>query len=348
MADKPENKGKGSGLGLDRLGLTSMSAFLKARPASPAGEAGMIDLDRIEIDPQNVRKRYSPTGLKELEESIDGRGGVISPVVLRPDPDREGHYIVSQGNRRVQAAKKRGMKQILAVVNDDFQRIDQVIENIQREGLHMLDLADFIAEGLAGGMKQKDLARVMGKSEAFVSQYQQLRRLSEVLRGAVERGVFSDVSTVLLLAGLEKRHPEAVAEFVAGSEAISRNDVKRLKERLEGEGGGEGTAPVGPDGGERSVVKSPLRSRFEVGEAESLRGAERPETGGDGTEPLRLHRPVIRVRKGEHRGVLVLNMKGKTDQHVWIRYDNDLRGKAGLAEVPLKSLEFLALEEGRK
>lgn len=346
MSDKPANKAKGGGLGLDRMGLTSLSAFFKTQDAPTAAAATMIDLERIEIDPQNVRKRYSKTGLKELEESVEGRGDIISPVVLRPNPDREGHYIVSQGNRRVQVAKKRGMKQVLAIVSDDFRRIDQVIENIQREGLHMLDLADFVSECLAGGMKQKDIARVLGKSEAFVSQHQQLQKLSERLRTAVERGVFSDVSTVLLLAGLEKKYPEAVADFLGREDTISRNDVKRLRERLEGGGTfpASGAAPGRP-GAYNSGVDgaSPRRS-------EGTEAAATTEPGAGGIaplEPVRLRKPLIRVKKGGHGAVLVLTMKGKTDQHVWIKYDNFLRGKEGLAEVPLKGLEFLSLEEGQ-
>jgi len=108
--------------------------------------------------------------LDELAKSI-AQNGLLIPVMVRPS---ENHYELICGNRRVEACKKLGWKQIPAIIiemNDKEAFIASLVENIQRETLDPIQEAkaynDFVQKYGWGGVTE--LARLIGKSEPYVS-----------------------------------------------------------------------------------------------------------------------------------------------------------------------------------
>jgi len=101
-----------------------------------------IPLERIRESATNPRGVFDETKLRELADNIQLHG-VLQPVLLRPAPDAaDGMYELVAGARRFRASKLAGKSTIPSTVRDLSNsecREIQLIENLQREGIHELD-----------------------------------------------------------------------------------------------------------------------------------------------------------------------------------------------------------------
>ncbi len=98
-------------------------------------------------------------------------------------------------HRRFRAVKVAGLTRLPAFVDlHDFDDIDQVIENVQRENLTVREVADFIGRKLSVGMTQADLAAMLGKSKAWVSQHVRNARTARPRCGGRSDRKSSDVT----------------------------------------------------------------------------------------------------------------------------------------------------------
>ena len=212
---------QGSGLDLSSLGDLASMLQAPLDAAQPSGAPMLVDLDRIREDEGNFRTQGNPgftdESIAELAESMGEGRGVKSPLSLRPDPDAAGHYIINHGHRRYRAAKLAGLKQVPAFVDEGFDKFDQVIENIQREALTPREIADFIGSAQAEGHSLTDIARLLGKSKAFVSQHVALLDLPKPVAKAFQQGQVKDVTLVNELARAHRENPQAVEETLAQS-----------------------------------------------------------------------------------------------------------------------------------
>jgi ParB/RepB/Spo0J family partition protein len=152
------------------------------------------------------RKHLDKAGLNELAESIRS-AGVINPILVRilGAENSTPEFEVVAGERRVLAAKSAGLTEIPAMVKDltDQEVIElQLIENLQREGLHELAEAEgYEALQEKHGYSVDDLVVKVGKSKAYVYSRLKLLELSKEARAAFYSGGLS-ASSALLLARL--------------------------------------------------------------------------------------------------------------------------------------------------
>lgn len=144
------------------------------------------------------RKHFDKAAIAELAGSIKLHG-ILVPVIARPV---NGHFELVAGERRYIAAKTAGVKTINADVRTltDEQVLEiQLIENLQREGLH--ELAE--AEGYEGlhklGHSAEEIADKVGKSKAYVYARMKLIALCSKARKAFYEGRIN-ASIALLLA----------------------------------------------------------------------------------------------------------------------------------------------------
>jgi len=151
------------------------------------------------------RARFTKEALAELADSIR-RVGVLQPIVVRPRPVAGGFapkYELVAGERRWQAAKLAGQTEIRASVcalSPEQVLEVQLIENLQREGLHELEEA----EGYGELMKLKKInadavADMVGKSRSYVYARIKLLALCPEARKAFYAGEL-DASTALEIA----------------------------------------------------------------------------------------------------------------------------------------------------
>lgn len=173
-----------------------------------------IPLDRLKPSRTHIqalrRQRFDKAALAELAESIK-KVGILQPLVGRPAyrspcinhmPDDPTHEIVA-GERRYLAAKLAGLATVpvnVAELTDEQVLEIQLIENLQREGLHALEEA----EGYEELMELKSInadavAAMVGKSRSYVYARTKLLALCPEARKAFYAGAL-DASKALLIA----------------------------------------------------------------------------------------------------------------------------------------------------
>lgn len=146
------------------------------------------------------RQRFTKESIAELAESMKGVG-VLEPILVRPRAD--GTHEIVAGERRMRGADKAGLTMIPAIVRElsDHQVLEvQLVENLQREGLHELEEA----EGYEELMKLKKVdanavAAMVGKSRSYVYARTKLLGLGADARKAFYAGAL-DASTALEIA----------------------------------------------------------------------------------------------------------------------------------------------------
>lgn len=166
------------------------------------------------------RARFDKKALEDLAESVR-KVGVLQPIVVRPHPAPSGavKYEIVAGERRWCAARIAGLQSIYArtaPLSDDQVIEVQLIENLQREGLHELEEA----EGYGELMRLKKisaevLAELVGKSRGYVYARTKLLALCPEARKAFYDGAL-DASRALLIAriGHHNTQREALKDLI--------------------------------------------------------------------------------------------------------------------------------------
>ena len=199
---------------------------------APIG-ATEIDITLISEDIHQPRKEFNQETLRELTETIKLRG-VKSPISVRPNPDKPGTYIINHGARRYRASINAGLTKIPAFIDTDYSEADQVIENLQRDDLTSREIADFIGRQLAGGKTKSEIARLIGKTNPYITMHAALLDLPDPLADVYRTGRCTDVTALYDLTRLYKANKEEVITWLALStqEEISRLDVYQFSKFL--------------------------------------------------------------------------------------------------------------------
>ncbi len=180
---------------------------------APIG-ATEIDITLISEDAHQPRKEFNQETLRELTETIKLRG-VKSPISVRPNPDKPGTYIINHGARRYRASINAGLTKIPAFIDTDYSEADQVIENLQRDDLTSREIADFIGRQLAGGKTKSEIARLIGKTNPYITMHATLLDLPDPLADVYRTGRCTDVTALYDLTRLYKANKEEVITWLA-------------------------------------------------------------------------------------------------------------------------------------
>ncbi|TQJ94710.1 ParB/RepB/Spo0J family partition protein [Achromobacter sp. SLBN-14] len=269
---------QGDAGGLDLAGLGDLAALLDG-PESNAGEPKLYDVDIIHEDKDNRRWEdnpgFSTESIEELAASYarreaQGKRGIKSPISLRPHPTIPGHFIINHGHRRFRAAKVFGMRQVPAFEDRDFDDIDQVVENVQRENHTAREIADFIAHKVALGMSQAELARALGKSKAWVSQHAAMHSLPEPVAEAVAAGKVTDVTLANELAVAHREDPQAVTDLLNATDTKpTRSAVKSIRKAVEAKRASPAASPQAPGDDDSAANGAPAPGRASAAEPAS-------------------------------------------------------------------------------
>jgi ParB family transcriptional regulator, chromosome partitioning protein len=191
-----------------------------------------IDLDKLRPNPDQPRKVFNEETIKELASSIE-QHGLIQPISVIPDSERQDRFMIVAGERRYRAHQHLGKPTITAIITKGNSDEIALIENIQREDLSPIDQA----EGLAGmmerhGYKQEDLARVVGKSRPTVTELLSLNSLPEDIKQ--ECRTF-DVPKTFLVQIVRVGKPEEQLRFWDEYKKGEVKTVREAKRRKAGE-----------------------------------------------------------------------------------------------------------------
>jgi len=216
------NKGLGKGL----------SALLDARGGTPDGGVTQININDIDPDRSQPRRKFDEQPLEELAQSIREHG-VISPLALRPTGG--GRYRIIAGERRWRAARMAGINEVPAVIIDADDRKARelaLVENLQREDLSAIEEGEgFRALIEEYGLTQDEAAARVGRSRPAVANTIRLLTLPDEVKRMVGDGSLSAGHARTLLALADKKTQVQAAQKMLG-EAISVRQAEAMVKKM--------------------------------------------------------------------------------------------------------------------
>ncbi|MBO7370044.1 MAG: ParB/RepB/Spo0J family partition protein [Campylobacter sp.] len=192
-----------------------------------------IEIDKIKPNPYQPRKKFDENALKELSESI-ARHGLIQPIIVIAKNDE---YMLIAGERRFRATKLLGEKYIKAIVADlGSQNLRELalIENIQRENLNPIELANSYKELIDEyKITQEELAGIIKKSRVQITNTLRLLSLTSEVQNAISDDRISQ-GHAKVIVGLDKKDQILVLNTITGQKLSvieTENLVKKLKDK---------------------------------------------------------------------------------------------------------------------
>ena len=147
-----------------------------------------VDINKIEPNKDQPRKRFDEDSLSELAESIK-QFGIIQPIVVTKMSD---FYRIVAGERRWRAARIAQLKTVPVIVKEleDIEVLQiALIENIQRQDLNPIEEA-LCYQQLCDVFffRQEDIAFKVGKSRASISGMMSLLKLDPRVQNLIAEG----------------------------------------------------------------------------------------------------------------------------------------------------------------
>lgn len=177
---------KKSGLG------RGLNALISEANAETGNEPeAVLSISEIVRNPNQPRKTFDEDKLAELADSIR-QNGVLQPILVR----RKGQkYEIVAGERRYQASKLAGLKEIPAVVREiDDDKVFQLalIENLQRSDLSPIEEAKGYRQLLTSrSLTQEELAKILSKSRSAIANTLRLMDLPVEVQHMMEQGLLT-------------------------------------------------------------------------------------------------------------------------------------------------------------
>lgn len=177
---------KKSGLG------RGLNALISEANAETGNEPeAVLSISEIVRNPNQPRKTFDEDKIAELADSIR-QNGVLQPILVR----RKGQkYEIVAGERRYQASKLAGLKEIPAVVREiDDDKVFQLalIENLQRSDLSPIEEAKGYKQLLTSrSLTQEELAKILSKSRSAIANTLRLMDLPVEVQHMMEQGLLT-------------------------------------------------------------------------------------------------------------------------------------------------------------
>jgi len=187
-----------------------------------------IPLKDIRPNPFQPRKSFTEESLQELSDSIKNHG-LLQPIVVKEDIDG---YILIAGERRFRASKLAKLKEIRAIVlntNEEKMREFALIENIQREELNSIELAEAYEELIKlHNITHEALSTMIHKSRTHITNTLRLLLLSDKTKKALlEKKITAGHAKVLV--GLDNKTQQLMVDSIIGQKLSVRDVEKMIK-----------------------------------------------------------------------------------------------------------------------
>lgn len=228
--------GKGLGAILEEVG----QAYEEQLEESRTFEKNDTQLNIVELDVESIgpnpyqpRKHFDEQSLAELSRSIVTHG-LLQPVVVI---EKDDGYLLIAGERRLRAHKLAKLETIKAIIADiDIDSVKQrelaLIENIQRENLNAIELANSYSELIeVHKITHEELSDIVYKSRSQITNTMRLLTLSKYVQNKMMEGKLSQ-GHAKVLVGLDPKVQKIISDTVIGQKLNVReteNIAKRYK-----------------------------------------------------------------------------------------------------------------------
>jgi ParB family chromosome partitioning protein len=227
-------------------------AALGRNASATTGKPRELPVARIERDPDNIRKTFDEAAVIQLAETIKA-DGLLQAITVRRNIHKKDYFLISYGERRFRAVCLLGHPTIAAVIDDNFDPYRQAIENLQREELDPLDIADWVEKREAAGDSRITIAKRLGKPKSYISEIALLIKAPPAIREAFRSRRIPDIRSAYLLARRYDEDPAGVTHWLDSDSPITRRIVTRaLAEPLPSPNASAKAPPPQPRPGDRS------------------------------------------------------------------------------------------------
>lgn len=202
------------------------------------GPVFLIEVDKISPNPQQPRRDFDETALRELASSIR-EFGILQPIIVskiekETEVGTEVQYQLIAGERRWRASKMVGLERIPAIIKAvslERERLElAVIENVQRADLSPIDAARAYAKLQDEfNLTQREIASRLGKSRESIANTIRLLSLPSNVQEAISKGQISESQGRLLLTVEDLKQQQMLFEDLLRSTM----SVRELKSRIQ-------------------------------------------------------------------------------------------------------------------
>lgn len=185
-----------------------------------------LDIAKIQINPDQPRKFFDESTIQDLASDIDRRG-LLQPITVKSNGDDS--YLLAAGERRLRAHRFLGRATIAAIITTGDTDEIALVENIQREDLRAVELAEALDR-----LKQKhqytdeELSKVIGKSRSRINNILSITKLPESIRAEARVSDSASVGVLMELVRMtEDEQLTAWEAFKAGTTTVREIRGKR-------------------------------------------------------------------------------------------------------------------------
>ena len=194
---------------------------------TPKEEIVDIKIDELRSNPYQPRKVFDQEALQELSDSIK-QHGVFQPIIVKKSI--HGYEIIA-GERRVKASRMAGLDTVPAIIRefDDTEMMEiALLENLQREDLNPFEEANAYVKIMeAKNLTHDELAKVLGKSQSYVTNTIGLLRLPDNIKELVINGSLSMTHARILSKMSDRNTINLLAEKII-KENLSVRDLEEI------------------------------------------------------------------------------------------------------------------------
>jgi ParB family transcriptional regulator, chromosome partitioning protein len=187
-----------------------------------------VAIENLAADPNQPRKNFVEAEIQSLANSIKEKG-LLQPITVRHNGEREGHFIIVAGERRYRASKLAGLPSIGCIVTRGDHAEIALIENIQRVDLNPIETAEAIdALMKAHGYTHDTVAKVLGKSRSVITETLAVLKLSPELKDKCRT---LDIGRVALnhISQMTTEGQGRALEHIDNEGTISARDAEAIK-----------------------------------------------------------------------------------------------------------------------
>lgn len=223
---------KRGGLGRNLSMLLSQTEK-KLAAEIPSEQNISLSVDKLQPGKFQPRNEMDETSLHELAESIK-KQGLLQPLVVREVATEQ--YEIIAGERRWRASQLAGLTAVPVIVrqvDDETAMAMALVENLQREDLNAMDQARAMHRLTTEfGLTHQQVAELLSKSRAAVSNYLRLLNLNAMVRRMLENGDL-DMGHARALLMLKETEQAQVAELIV-AKSLSVRETEALVARIQG------------------------------------------------------------------------------------------------------------------
>lgn len=191
-----------------------------------------ISVKKIKANPFQPRKHFPEKEQRQLQENIR-KNGLIQPIVVRKSKD--GFEILA-GERRFRAIQNLGLPTVSAIVreiSDEEMQVLSIIENVQREDLSPIDLANSfkkLTENL--NYTQEKLALQLGKDRSTITNSLRLLELPKRIQDDIDKRLISPGHGRALLTLKDSKKAFILRDKIIKKKLSVRETEKQAKAML--------------------------------------------------------------------------------------------------------------------